>query len=77
MRHTPISPLNFKLFKTLLAVGASSLAMFFVISLPIIYSLNFLVVILIGMAVYFILFGIFYWLFNKNIYKRIKDIFIS
>lgn len=75
MRYTPISPLNFKLGKTLFSVSLASLAMFIIISMPMVYNFNLLVVIMIGMVMYFLIFGIFYWFFNRNIYESFKNIF--
>lgn len=74
MRHTPISPINPKLFKTLAVVAFSNVVMYAVISLPLVYNLNLVVVIIIGMVVYFSILMVCYGIMNKDIYYRFMNI---
>lgn len=74
MRYTPISPLNFKIFKTLLAVVFSSTLMFFIVKLPVVYNLNLFALITIGMLSYFFIFIVCYWFLNKNAYKEFINV---
>ncbi|OGZ72551.1 MAG: hypothetical protein A2908_01620 [Candidatus Staskawiczbacteria bacterium RIFCSPLOWO2_01_FULL_38_12b] len=52
--YTPIRPFNAEMLKTFVAVIFSGLVMFFLISMPKIYNLNFILVIIIGMISYFL-----------------------
>lgn len=54
IKYTTISPLNLKLFLSLIIVSLSSIIMYFVISRPKIYNLNVFLSISIGVFVYFV-----------------------
>ena len=57
---TPISIFKAKFIKTIIASGVSSLLMFFMIQLPIVYNLNIFYSVLIGILTYFIIFFLLY-----------------
>lgn len=71
MRHTPISPFNAAVGKTFLAGIISGLAMFFLISMPGIYSLNLVVVVLIGIAAYFLALFLCFKTLNLFLWKKV------
>ena len=54
LKFTPIKPFNLKFLFSFLIAGPSSIVMYFVISQPIVYNLNVIFSILIGVVVYLI-----------------------
>ncbi len=66
--YTPIRPFNIEILKTFVSVIFSGLVMFFLIRMPTIYNLHFILVIIIGMLCYFlVLFACYKTLkINKN-----------
>lgn len=68
LKFTEVRPFNYKILITFIGVILCSLLMYLIISSSLVYSLNLIVIILIGMAIYFLsFFG----------YKKLTEILIS
>ena len=73
LKFTTIKPLNLKIILSLIGAIVSSIIMYFVISLPLIHSLNFILTILIGVATYLICFGTYKKLTNLVVIKNTSN----
>jgi O-antigen/teichoic acid export membrane protein len=71
-RFVAISIFNLKLFKTMIVAAISSAVMFIAITQPLVYNLNILMIVFIGMMVYFLSILCIYKFFNK--FKSLGEI---